>query len=177
MGNMSNPCINRWGMNTFWYNFWYSDNNYASQVKQDKIFIKLINIYLIYGLSVPHNVFANLYWYAKHFKKLDFPSYFRWFTTKDTGRGKVETYAIRKSIDCVFPMRLWLLRYDNWLIINLYWFRPFKNKKRHSGFFDRSTHDTFHLQLPETTNAIRKLKTLLSVEFFNYVVTKSYYKF
>ena len=89
-------------MNTFWYNFWYSDNNYASQVKQDKIFIKLINIYLIYGISVPHNVFANLYWYAKHFKKLDFPSYFRWFTTKDTGRGKVETYAIRKSIFFIF---------------------------------------------------------------------------
>lgn len=174
---MSNPCINRWGMNTFWYNFWYSDNNYASNLHQDTIFIKLINIYLFNGISLPHNIFANFYWYAKHTSKLDFPTYYRWFTLRRTFVDIQATYSLRHQTDCVFPMKLWILKYGNWLIINLYWFRPLTLKSRGAKRLDQTHKDTFHVDKYERFSNVRKLKTLFSSTLFNHMVMKSYYRF
>lgn len=178
MGNMSNPCINRWGVNTFWYSFWYSDINYANNLKQDTLFIKLINTYLFYGINLPHNIFANTYWYTKNCKKLNFPTYYRWYTQKQVDAwGNKRYYSLRQTVDCVFPMRLWLLRYGNWFIINLYWFQPFKQKRKYTGMLDKTHDDEFDISVPKNTSSIRKLKTLFSKTFFNTFLYKTYYKF
>ncbi len=174
---MSNPCINRWGMNTFWYSFWYSDNNYASNLKQDAAFNRLLHTFLFYGLNLPHNIFANLYWYAKNFKRNDFPIYFRWIEKFDKTLRIRTKYIIRNESDCIFPMRLWVLRYGSWLIINLYWFHPFKRKRKMKVQWDKTEGDAFIIPNPNTSSNIKKLKTLLSVQFFDFVLTKSYYKF
>lgn len=164
-------------MNTFWYSFWYSDNNYAANLKQDVAFTRLINTFLFYGLNLPHNIFANLYWYSKNFKRNEFPTYFRWVNAVSKAFGETTRYQLRNEIDCVFPMRLWLLRYGNWLIINLYWFQPFKRKRKMRVGFDKTEGDDFIISTPNNLSNIKKLKTLLSLKFFNYAIRKSYYKF
>jgi len=174
---MSNPCINRWGINTFWYNFWYSDTKYASNLKQDAIFTRLLNIYLFHGLNIPMNIFANTYWYAKNFKKLNLPSYFRWFTMRNNITGLKANYLLRQTTDCIFPMRIWILKYSNWIVINLYWFKPFKKKPHQKLVFDRTTTDYFSVSLSKNLTLLRKVKTLTSLNYLHYAIKNSYYKF
>jgi hypothetical protein len=60
---MSNPSINRWGLNLFWYRFWYNDKKNSLIVNQDNLFNKLMLIYIHYGLLLPNNIFLNNYWF------------------------------------------------------------------------------------------------------------------
>jgi hypothetical protein len=43
--------------------------------------------------------------------------------------------------------------------------------------WDKTEGDAFIIPNPNTSSNIKKLKTLLSVQFFDFVLTKSYYKF
>jgi hypothetical protein len=173
---MSNPCINRWGMNTFWYNFWYSDTNYAANVRHDALFSKLLNIFLFNGLNIPKNIFSNFYWYAKHYRKLQLPLYYRWTVGKNAYGYKVN-YKFRHHHEALFPMRLWLLRYGNWIVINLYWFYPHKGKWKSIRKFAQTHSDAVAGEHTSKVLSLRRMKTLCSLNFFNHIVKKSYYTF
>lgn len=43
--------------------------------------------------------------------------------------------------------------------------------------FDKTEGDDFIISTPNNLSNIKKLKTLLSLKFFNYAIRKSYYKF
>ena len=60
---MSNPSINRWGLNLFWYRFWYNDKINSLIINQDNIINKLILIYTHFGLLHNKNLFFNKYWF------------------------------------------------------------------------------------------------------------------
>jgi len=177
MGNMSNPSINRWGINTFWYSFWYSDMRYSENLKQDSLFIKLLNIYLYYGVNISSNIFANIYWYSKQFTLLQFSLYTRQLTFKNPLLQTQSSYSLRQKIDSIYPMKLWLLKYNNWLVINLYWFQPFKKKHKINQNKPSLTRDLFQTPESPTMNSIRKLKTLFSLNFFKKLNSKLYYQF
>lgn len=177
MGNMSNPSINRWGMNTFWYSFWYSDNRYSENLKQDSLFIKLVYIYLHFGINLPRNIFANVYWYSKQFSLLQLSSYTRQFTFKNPLLQTESSYSLRQKTDSVYPMKLWLLKYNNWIVINLYWFQPFKTKDKQKKNKLQLTRDLFIVNELKTSNFLRKIKTIFSKTLFNKIITKSYYQF
>jgi len=126
---MSNPLINRWGSNLIWYHFWYSDKTYAKQVQQDRIFSKLLETYLTYGIETHHNHFMNLYWHKKIKKIVPVSSYYRHVTIRRPLIKLTTTFRLRNSMIDYYRMRIWILRYSNWIIINMYWFHPNKNKK------------------------------------------------
>jgi len=177
---MSNPCINRWGMNTFWYSFWYSDTNYARYLKQDTAFTRLVHTYLYHGIDLPYNLYANTYWYQKQTHKVAArraPVYWRRFSLWDWQTRSYEAFSTRHETKCMFPMKLWILRYGGWLIINYYWFRPTTFKGRRKFMRDQTHKD--HTHLPRTSQMFnfRRLKTLLSQSLFQEIVRKSYYKF
>jgi len=176
---MSNPCINRWGMNTFWYRFWYSDIRYSENVKQDSLFIKLLNVYLFYGINLPINIFYNYYWYLNNIVVVKLPDYFRLFTFKNQVLGLKSSYRLRQKTNDIYPMKIWLLKFDKWLIINFYWFQPLKKKfNKNNNKFNKSR-DSFNLTVSNDfhNNSFRKLKTILSLTFFKTFLNKSYYKF
>ena len=177
MGNMSNPSINRWGINTFWYSFWYSDTRYSENLKQDSLFIKLLNIYLYFGVNVSSNIFSNLYWYSKQSALLQFPLYSRQFVVKNPLLQTQSSYSLRQKTESIYPMKLLLLKYNNWVVINLYWFQPLKKKNIHLKSKSTNTRDLFMVPESQTMISIRKLKTLFSVNFFTKLNTKLYYKF
>jgi len=174
---MSNPSINRWGINTFWYSFWYSDNRYSDNLKQDSLFIKLLHLYLHHGVNSSSNFFANLYWYSKQFQSLQFPAYSRQLTFKNPLLQTQSSYSLRHKTVDVYPMKLWLLKYNNWVVINLYWFQPFKKKQKKYQSNKFLTKDLFYTPEIKTANSIRKIKTLLSIQFFNKINSNLYYKF
>jgi len=174
---MSNPSINRWGVNTFWYSFWYSDTRYAENIKQDSLFIKLLNIYLYFGVNVTNNLFANIYWYSKQYALLKFPLYTRQLVVKNPLLHTQSTYLLRQKTESIYPMKLWLLKYNNWLVINLYWFQPLKRKNTNSKIKTVTSRDLFTISESPTVVSMRKLKTLFSINFFNLLTQKSYYRF
>lgn len=174
---MSNPCINRWGLNTFWYNFWYADHRYAYTLQQDNVFSHLISTFLLYGLNVSENVFANTYWYSKHWQKWQCPSYWRYKYSVNPLTQQKMWYRIRYNQDCIFPMRMWIFRYDKWIIIHLAWFRPFKRKYMTNRYIQRYERDAFSLERPRNRSSIRRMKRLVSLLFFSNVAKNPYYSF
>ena len=138
---MSNPTINRWGLNLFWYRFWYADKNNSLIMHQDHLINKLILLYVHYGLLYPKNLFINKYWYFNY--KIDYNlfydnynlKYFRLIEYKNKVLNEYKSYKIRTKVKNLYFSKIWILRYQNWLIINFYCFQPLaakrkKNKKR-----------------------------------------------
>jgi hypothetical protein len=177
---MSNPLINRWGLNTFWYNLWFTDYNFKNFYNQDKIFSQLLNVYLFNGLNLPYNIFANQYWYSKLFYRTTAPSYYKWITRKGSQFGELVRYSLRLETECLFPMKLWILRYNNWIILNQYWFYPLKKKLssfRGLSSLNSSHKDAFNLVNSGRSLNITRLKTLITVNFLKLPSFNYYYRF
>lgn len=176
---MSNPCINRWGLNTFWHNFWFSDFDYSIQVRQDKAFSLLIKTFIFYGISFSYNIFANKYWYLHLYKHLSIPAYSRWVTYTPSGKKELsENYTIRQEADCIFPMKIWILKYGHWVIINQYWFNPFKGRRKIMKILDNPTQlDSFTALTKVSYKNYRRIKTILTQTYFNKLKKTYYYHF
>ena len=132
---MSNPGINRWGVNLFWYSFWYSDKNSYLTNHQDNLLNKLIFLYLHYGILLTKPLFANFYWYQNFNINFNFIQnnfnlkYFRLIEYKNKIINEYKAYKIRTKIKNIYFSKIWILRYQNWLIINFYCFQPLNIKK------------------------------------------------
>lgn len=172
---MSNPSINRWGVNSIWYNFWYTDSSYGRIVSQDRIFSQLINTYVQYGLSTSHSYFSNKYWFSRSQPELRayYNTYFWRYTAHKVQIGK-KNHLMRYKRDDVFNMRTWVLRYGGWLILNLYWFRPHKKKftvKSLDWCFDRD-----HLTVLNE-NRSTKLRRLLTLTNHKVLMRSQYFRY
>ena len=178
MGNVSNPSINRWGLNTFWYRFWYTDKLYSTHNSFDRIATQLIKLYLHYGLNVSTNLFYSPYWYSSVLTPSSKPTYFRWITTKNKTLGFKTSYRLRTQTTDLYPMKMWILKYDSWVIINFYWFQPNKNKRRGSKFRWNSAELT-RAVLPSSSAKVyrKRIVTLLKYNFLKLFLKKSYYLF
>jgi hypothetical protein len=167
MGNMGNTLLNRWGVNTFWQHFWYADKYYSKKIQQDEIFIKLINIYLYFGLESSKSFFFNNYW----FSNLSFSSnqwrYFRFAKHRHHLTSSSTIYRLRVGPSDVLPMKIWLLRYDRWLIINAYWFQPTKKKRKKLIVFKKHPFDSYHYKAKSPKNILKRLRSFYIYSFFN----------
>lgn len=136
---MGNPIITRLGVQQFWYNHWYSDNNISLNLQQDKLFENLIQIYLMYGLNIKENLFIHEYWYGKnkYIKKLRLNygnqtknTFYRRYYYTNTVVGIEHNFLLRNQSPEFFPFKLWLFKYNNWIIFNVVWFKPMKGKNK-----------------------------------------------
>lgn len=127
---MSHPSINRWGLNLFWYNFWFADKNYSFLLQQDRILNTFFFIYINFGLLHPVHPFLNRYWYGDDSKfNYNFPpihnaQYFRFVDTPYDETDVTGHYRARKQLSHVYLTKIWIIRYDKWFILNFYCFRP-----------------------------------------------------
>lgn len=180
MGNMSNPLINRWGLNIFWYNLWFTDYNFKTFYNQDKIFSQLVYLYLFYGLKLPYNIFANKYWYSFNLYSIRFLPYSKWITRRGSQFGELVRYSLRVETECLFPMKLWILKYSNWVILNQYWFYPLKIKLSLSNKFNLNNMphaDSFNLIKNNKSFKINKIKALMTTNFIRAFLSNYYYRF
>ena len=129
MGNISNPLINRWGLNLFWYKLWYVDKNLSKNLHQDVLIDKLIYIFLNYGLFTPKNIFTNNYWFANYIKNYFngyFAKYYRVVNFKNKVLNINTFYYDRIKIKNIYFSKMWILKYQNWIVVNIYSFQPLK---------------------------------------------------
>ena len=178
LGNVSNPSINRWGLNTLWHRFWFKDWGYSSCINQDRNITALVETYLLHGLETPNNFFSNPYWYSNNLVNLKRPVYFRWILAKNKTLGFRTTYRLRVQTTDFYPMKIWILRYSRWLIINFYWFQPNKYKKRKTQKKWQSAEitDTPYNKYLEA-NVKKRLKTLTTFNFLRKSFLPNYYVF
>lgn len=131
---MSNPTINRLGVNQFWYKHWYSDTFYQAQLQQDNIGEKLIRYTINAGSTFNSNPFVHEYWYKKSLKnkrklkESNTSKFFRRYYYSHSMLGIEHSYLIRNKNIEVFPMRIWVFRFSNWLIFSFQMFKPLKGK-------------------------------------------------
>jgi len=137
---MANPTISRLGIYQFWYKHWYSDNLYATNLQYDKIIVCLVQSYLDYGLNFKSSIFMHEYWYRLKTSKVlrlqpgltASPNrYFRKLKVKVKRKGGTYEHSVwqRWQTPEYFPLRTWLFKYLNWLIISVHWYKPWKYKK------------------------------------------------
>ena len=172
---MSNPTINRLGVNQLWYKHWYSDTLYQAQLHQDNISEKLIRYTINAGSTFDSNPFIHEYWYKKSLKNkrilktFNNTKFFRRYYYSHSMLGIEHSYLIRnKSIE-VFPMRIWVFRFSGWLIFSFQMFKPLKGKN--VSLKNRSLNPTHVSSLSLinrqtlTTKRIKILTTLLKLNY------------
>ena len=129
---MSNPIPNRLGLNLFWHHFWYSDTRYAAYVQQDALVQLLIETYLTYGSNIKTTLFWSPYWLKTtvYSKTTYFIKYYRWASIVNKVFYTSTNYRFRLLGEQLIKARFSLLRFNSWIVINLFWFQPNKAHKR-----------------------------------------------
>ncbi len=184
---MSHPSINRWGNNLFWYNLWYADKNLNSFFHQNFLFNELILTYIDFGLFFKKNIFLNPYWFS--LKKLKINSfsflneknvkYFQLMEHKNKLNQSVTKFYTRNQVKNIYRSKLWIFKFNDWLVLTLYSYQPFikkyikkKNLNKFKNFF-----------LIQKENFKNKLILVLRYKlFFNFFLkstfkNNSYYAF
>jgi hypothetical protein len=161
MGNMGYPVITRVGINQFWYKHWYSDLNRVENIKQDKIFEELLLLYLNYGISFRNNVFFHEYFFTKSSKPVRLENishnfkYYRSFSYSNTALTIEHSFLLRIRAGEYFPLRLWHIKYNGWVLLFFNCFRPFKSKLK---TFDNGVSREVSALATETSYAKRTLR-------------------
>ena len=173
MGNMGYPVVTRIGINQFWYRHWYSDTNYSSNLKQDNLFDKLVYMYLKYGLTLQNNPFFHEYWYRKTNKPLRTKllnsknnKFFRRFFYENTTLSIEHSFFLRNETGEYFPLRTWILKYGNWVIVCVQWYKPMKGKNN----FQRALYDKSYNSAALTK--IRKAQKLKRLKLTYYYLLR-----
>jgi len=134
---MSNPTINRLGQTQIWYKNYYSDFSYSEFYKTITTFEKLLNIYFNYGLYLQNNLLFSNFWYKNYkphvnksnsfFQKYHTSLYFRKYYYTNKTLAIEHSYFLRLKTPEFFPLRLYIMSYNNWIIASIQWFKPSKN--------------------------------------------------
>ena len=174
---MSNPGINRWGLNLFWYNFWYNDKIRQLNIHHDDLINKLIYIYTRFGLFHSKSIFINKYWYLD--QNLDIINhnhshnltYFRIVAAKNKVLDEINLLKIRNKTKNIYNSKLWILKYQKWIIINFYCFQPLKAKKLKEKKIYKSKDAYIYKTTIDTNLFIRQ--NLIRILFLNLLFVKN----
>ena len=160
---MSNPCINRWGLNSFWHHHWYSDSRYDLNLRHDKLILELIQTYVTYGSNPNTKLFYNKFWYRSEPSpvKPQLSNYYRWLTLYSRTVDTTTTYRMRIPSEEVFQTKISVMKFNSWFIVNFYWFQPDKdkNKRARRAKLHRSTVATYPINRSLTPT--KKIATLI----------------
>lgn len=128
---MSNPTITRLNKTQFWYKNWYSNNNYSSVLKKVSTFESLLSFYVNYGLRFQKPYLYSKFWYKTGSRKplRNYDKYYRKYYYAHQTLTIEHSYFIRLKTSEYFPLRLYILRYNNWLCATLQWFKPIKSTR------------------------------------------------
>lgn len=177
---MGNPVITRLGIQQFWQNHWYSDSNTSSNLQQDKLFENLLNLYLTYGLKIRENLFIHEYWYSnnKHIKaarlnhhNVTHNIFYRRYYYLNNVVGVEHTFLLRNTTPEYFPLKLWLFKYNNWVVLNVTWFKPMKGKNRNNTVSNSASAANV-LHKPSSKHFMNKRFKLLLYYFYTKLLSK-----
>ena len=180
MGNMSNPIINRLGKTQFWYKYWFSKLTYASTLHQFKFLEFFIILFLTYGTTPNYNPFFRSYWINNQQKNTwnffqSYPLYFRNFFYTNRILSIEHTFSLRIPTNEYFPMRIWLFKFQGWVILSVKWFKPWKMKTLPTRYFELPAITALNIFFNKKKTYLNRLKYILL--FFvkkQFFLTKTY---
>ena len=176
---MSNPLINRWGLNLVWYKLWYIDKYQFLFFNQDNLIERLVYLYLHYGILCQKNLFFNKYWYLKinlNLINISNLKYYRVVEYKNKLLNKSYFYNIRVQIKNIYITKLWLLRYQTWLVLNFYCFQIIKKKYNTRNIFKKNK-NLFFFKNSFNLNSIKRMKFFLMFLLTSYLIKKNFFSF
>lgn len=179
LGNMSNPLINRWGLNLFWYKVWYIDKDQFLFFNQDELIERLVFLYLHFGVLHASNLFFNKYWYQNvnlvliHRSNL---KYYRAVEYKNKLLNISYFYNVRIPVKNIHVTKLWLLRYQNWLVLNFYCFQLLKKRILSKNWIKQSK-NLYTSQNVFDFTKIKRIKLLFFFMLNSNLIKKNYYSF
>lgn len=187
LGNLSHPSINRWGLNLFWYSFWYSDRNKSSNVHQDFFFNRLLITFINYGLDHDRDYFYSGYWYNNKSKYLNLriflfsknmPLCYRHIEYKNKVNSELALVKLRIKKKNAHLTKIWILRFQNWIILNIYFIQPLKKKTFSIQITDKKKYERSLLLNNSYYRRTRltKLSILRLIFFFKYINNKQNFK-
>jgi len=73
-------------------------------------------------------------------------------------------FLLRNNTPEYFPLKLWLFKFNNWVILNVTWFKPMKGKNRSNQFLgSASAANVLH---KPTSNYFKDKRLKLLLSFF-----------
>jgi len=161
---MGNPNITRLGKTQIWYKKYYSNLSYSNMIKKCHILEKLLNIFFKYGIYTRNNLFVSNFWYkntrftsnTKNFMSNTMLLYFRKYYYAHQTLTIEHSYFLRLKTPEFFPLRLYILKYNNWLVASVQWLKPLKSHVQ--KFTTQQTRNkTTHLNYPIIFNKTRTI--------------------
>lgn len=146
---MSNPVVTRLGKTQIWYKNWYTNSQYTKTLKIVYSFQKLITNYFKYGIFYQNNFFRHFFWYkntsSKKNQNTPTPGvknnlYFRKYYFSHQTLSIEHSYFIRLLTPEYFPLKVYTLKYNSWIIISVQWFKPSKKHTKSNSFFLKKKH-------------------------------------
>jgi len=121
MGRISTPILNKVGYSMFWNSMWDNKINYTRSLKEDIYLNRFVN------LVFEDNISANtLKFFNKKYLNLNYSLYK--IPSKVKTEKNLKNYFIKFGKVEFYTSRLWILKYQKWVILYLYIYLPLHNK-------------------------------------------------
>lgn len=183
LGNISSPGINRWGSNLFWYNFWFNDKKRNQNIHLDSLINELVYVYVKYGLYSNKSLFLNkirFFNFDDQIKKYQLrhdSAYFRSVEFKNRVLNETNILKIRIGKKNTYKSRIWILKYQNWLVINYYCFQPLTKKNKKRNIFRKRSVDAVVESNKCSSSILFKYGVFFNFFFNKFNSTNPYYSF
>lgn len=128
MGQISIPSANKSGYSMFWNSMWDSKHNYNIFLKQD-VFIKSSLILFFSDYSSD-----KLFFFLKNISRNNFKQYkiINFKNNKKINFNSYYKFLRKTNNNDIFFSKLWVLRYQSWIILNIsiFFFSKKENLKK-----------------------------------------------
>jgi hypothetical protein len=140
VGQPGSAILSRVGVFQNWEANYYNDLHEAELVNQDRILRNYIYTFLVVGDVDIKNPWQSTFWEKDKVEPI-FPvfekfnpyiknTYYREFSHLDFFK-KRDTYQIaRRSFKNVYSFKLWIFRYNNWIVIAWLYYKPLSNRQQ-----------------------------------------------
>lgn len=181
---MSHPGINRWGLNLFWYRYWFTDVNMHLDNHLDDLLETFIYSYAKYGVLFNTNPLTNKYWWDSMNKEFgnvyayNYSKYFRIFEYRNRSTGELSVYRMRIAVKVQYNSKIWILRCQNWLIINYYCFMPLSPNQKLAKSKRKTQYISAASEFKKySPSVIFRYKILLFSVLNRFTAVNDYYRF
>ena len=159
MGNLSNPVITRLGKNIFWNRLNYRDFRTYLLLQQDQLINYLLFFSVHYSCYNYWQIFFNKYWQSKlsaiyQLQIVTLPALY--YQSREIKNEHIDikiSYLHRLQQLIIYPSRLWILRYQKWIIVNWFLFKPSQLRTVHT----RQLQFMDYFAIPQTRSTLKRL--------------------
>jgi hypothetical protein len=138
----------------------------------------------MYGLFYQKNLFYDKFWYknllkqATKLKNQNKSLYFRKYYYAHQTLTIEHSYFLRLKTSEYFPLKLYIMRYNNWLVASVQWFKPVKKNIKNKLVYSNSNSNiqlgTNFLKKSQTNKRVKILFLLLRTSLGYFKKSTSY---